>query len=111
MVGVSTMDLGGQRWALGCPGLVGVVLAHEAVGHRAQGLLTLHSLTWHAGINDEAKNIEKHQTKHLTFVRSHCLRCARSHCAAPIRSRESHYARVVSDRVVVRPRSYFTAKL
>ena len=55
VVGVSTMDLAGQRWAPGSPGPVGVVLAHQGVRHLTEGLITLHILKGDPGINVKQK--------------------------------------------------------
>ena len=58
---VSTMDLAGQSWGPWMSRTVGVVLAHQGVGHLTEGLLTLHNLMGHAGINDELKRCSKTQ--------------------------------------------------
>ena len=56
------------------PRTVGVVLAHKGVGHRAQGLLTLHNRMGDAGINDESKqnkNTQKGISIRITQFRRH----------------------------------------
>ena len=45
------------------PRMVGVVLAHQGVGHLTNSLLTLHNLMGDAGINDESKNKQKNKNK------------------------------------------------
>ena len=50
MVGVSTMDLAGQRWALAMPRTVGAVRSALA-----RGLLTVHNLMGDSGKNGKEK--------------------------------------------------------